>query len=296
MGDEGREMVSYYLGEIGVEPEFIIRESFLGYKWRRERGKLYGVDQDLPTKLIRIYYELSQDDITFDKLKKAFVKRYIKNESRLENVHSEDEVKGLEKMYECVHSDEIEEMFDVYTLLDLHRALFSYAPFSEYAGVIRNHPVYLPGSGTDLCDWRYIIRKLNSIDEDVLYLRSIAPEIKALRDTTQMLAYLDCCVEVNCRLIKVHPFRDGNGRTVRAFTNKLLEDVGLPPIYIREKERSEYHKAMNLANNEGDFTDIKNFYRYKVCDSIVELDINERVSSRNRATPHVYIKQKPEDK
>ena len=296
MGDEGREMVSYYLGEIGVEPEFIIRESFLGYKWRRERGKLYGVDQDLPTKLIRIYYELSQDDITFDKLKKAFVKRYIKNESRLENVHSEDEVKGLEKMYECVHSDEIEEMFDVYTLLDLHRALFSYAPFSEYAGVIRNHPVYLPGSGTDLCDWSYIRRELNSIDEDVLYLRSIAPEIKALRDTTQMLAYLDCCVEVNCRLIKVHPFRDGNGRTVRAFTNKLLEDVGLPPIYIREKERSEYHKAMNLANNEGDFTDIKNFYRYKVCDSIVELDINERVSSRNRATPHVYIKQKSEDK
>lgn len=296
MGDEGREMVSYYLGEIGVEPEFIIRESFLGYKWRRERGKLYGVDQDLPTKLIRIYYELSQDDITFDKLKKAFVKRYIKNESRLENVHSEDEVKGLEKMYEFLHSDEIEEMFDVYTLLDLHRALFSYAPFSEYAGVIRNHPVYLPGSGTDLCDWRYIRRELNSIDEDVLYLRSIAPEIKSLRDTTQMLAYLDCCVELNCRLIKVHPFRDGNGRTVRAFTNKLLEDVGLPPIYIREKERSEYHKAMNLANNEGDFTDIKNFYRYKVCDSIVELDINERVSSRNRATPHVYIKQKLEDK
>ena len=42
--------------------------------------------------------------------------------------------------------------------------------------------------------------------------------------------------------------------------------------------------------------DIKNFYRYKVCDSIVELDINERVSSRNRATPHVYIKQKSEDK
>ena len=29
---------------------------------------------------------------------------------------------------------------------------------------------------------------------------------------------------------------------------------------------------------------------------IVELDINERVSSRNRATPHVYIKQKSEDK
>ena len=30
--------------------------------------------------------------------------------------------------------------------------------------------------------------------------------------------------------------------------------------------------------------------------SYLENDINERVSSRNRATPHVYIKQKPEDK
>ena len=34
---------------------------------------------------------------------------------------------------------------------------------------------------------------------------------------------------------------------------------------------------MNNANNEGDYTDIKNFYHYKVCDSIVELDINERI-------------------
>ncbi len=296
MGDEGREMVSYYLGEIGVEPEFIIRESFLGYKWRKERGKLYGVDQDLPTKLIRIYYELSQDDITFDKLKSAFVKKYIRNESRLENVHSEDEVNGLERMYEYVHSDDIEENFDVYSLLDLHKALFSYCPYPEYAGFIRNHPVYLPGAGVELCDWRFIRRELNSIDEDILYLRNIAPEIKALRDTNQMLAYLDCCVEINCRLIKVHPFRDGNGRTVRAFTNKLLEDIGLPPIFIREKERGEYHKAMNLAINESDYTDIKNFYRYKVCDSIVELDINERVKKNRNNAHRVYVKEKGNNK
>lgn len=292
MGEEGKRWVSLYLKEIGVDTEFIIRESFLGYKWRKERGKLYSADRELPTKLIRMYYELSQDDITFDKLKKAFVRRYIKNESRLENVHLEEEVKGLEKMYEYVHSDEIDDMFNVYTLLDLHRALFSYSPYPEYAGTIRNHPVYLPGAGAELCDWRYIRQELNSIDDDILYLRSIASEIKDSKDSTQMLAYLDCCVEVNCRLIKVHPFRDGNGRTVRAFTNKLLEDVGLPPIYIREKERSEYHKAMNLANNEGDFTDIKNFYRYKICDSIVELDINERVSNRNKNAHRTYVKKK----
>ena len=41
-------------------------------------------------------------------------------------------------------------------------------------------------------------------------------------------------------------------------------------------------KAMNKALLEDDYSDIKNFYRYKVCDSIVELDINDRVSERNR--------------
>ena len=34
---------------------------------------------------------------------------------------------------------------------------------------------------------------------------------------------------------------------------------------------------MNKANNDGDYTDIKKFYHYKVCDSIVELDINPRI-------------------
>ena len=97
-----------------------------------------------------------------------------------------------------------------------------------------------------------------------------------------MLEYLDDSVEVMCKLIKIHPFGDGNGRTIRGFTNKLFEDAGLPPIYIKANERTEYHKAMNLANNENDYTAIKQFYRYKVCDSIIELDINERLKEEEK--------------
>ena len=54
------------------------------------------------------------------------------------------------------------------------------------------------------------------------------------------------------------------------------------PIYIKANERTEYHKAMNLANNENDYTAIKQFYRYKVCDSIIELDINERLKEEEK--------------
>ncbi len=39
---------------------------------------------------------------------------------------------------------------------------------------------------------------------------------------------------------------------------------------------------MNKANNEGDYSEIKAFYKYKVCDSIIELDINERVKEDSK--------------
>ena len=36
---------------------------------------------------------------------------------------------------------------------------------------------------------------------------------------------------------------------------------------------------MNKANNDDDYTSITNFYLYKICDSIIELDINERMKA-----------------
>ena len=38
---------------------------------------------------------------------------------------------------------------------------------------------------------------------------------------------------------------------------------------------------MNKANNEGNYDYIKGFYRYKVCDSIIELDINNRIKKQD---------------
>ena len=78
-------------------------------------------------------------------------------------------------------------------------------------------------------------------------------------------------------------------KPVRGFTNKLLEDAGLPPIYIKKNERAEYCHAMNLALTEDNYTDILGFYRYKICDSIIELDINNRMRKIDGKT-RKYVK------
>lgn len=261
---------------LGVDPNRIIQEMFMGYKQRKLRKQLYVADKEIPNVLIGLYYELA-DRMPFESLKNAFVSKYIKEESKLEGVHSPEEVEGLREMYEYIHSEESDYMFDIYTLKQLHEKLYSKVPFPEFGGMFRRDDVYLPGTGTEIAEWTMIRPMLNELDDEVCRLWENAPLVKISEDADIMLNYLDKVVVLGCKIIKIHPFKDGNGRSVRGFINKLLEAGGLPPVYIKENERTEYHKAMNKANNEADYTDIKNFYHYKVCDSIVELDINERI-------------------
>ncbi|XP_062399651.1 protein adenylyltransferase FICD [Sardina pilchardus] len=60
------------------------------------------------------------------------------------------------------------------------------------------------------------------------------------------------------KLVYVHPFVDGNGRTSRILMNLVLMQANYPPITIRKEQRSEYYLALDTAN-EGD---IRPFIRF----------------------------------
>lgn len=285
-----RQLIQWVLEKAGINIPFIIREAFLGYKYRKRTKMLYEDDARVATELIRTYYALNPGEIEFDNLRKSFIKKYVKNESEIEGVndldiHGKEEIAGLQDMYGYLFSYDLKDNFNIYTLCDLNKKLFSHAPFPEYAGNYRTHDVYLPGTGIPLTEWRYIPREIRNLDHEVEYLKDYAELVKELGDTDKMLDFLDSCIELKVKLIKIHPFSDGNGRTVRAFINKLLSDAGLPAIYIKSNERTEYHNSMNTALIEGDYKYIKSFYRYKICDSIIELDIDERIKQEKQEKP-----------
>ena len=54
------------------------------------------------------------------------------------------------------------------------------------------------------------------------------------------------------RFVWIHPFFDGNGRTVRLMFNLLLMKEGYPPAIILKTDRKKYYDALNKANN-GDY-------------------------------------------
>ncbi len=48
--------------------------------------------------------------------------------------------------------------------------------------------------------------------------------------------------------VKIHPFKDGNGRTARILLNLLLLQKGFPICNIRRDERPTYYNALSLAD------------------------------------------------
>lgn len=59
-------------------------------------------------------------------------------------------------------------------------------------------------------------------------------------------------IELACifhhRLVWIHPFFDGNGRTVRLMMNLILMKDGFPPAIILSNDRKKYYDALNKAN------------------------------------------------
>ncbi len=50
------------------------------------------------------------------------------------------------------------------------------------------------------------------------------------------------------RLVAIHPFSDGNGRTARLLTNLMLLRAGYPPVAIRPEDRKTYLDSLEHAS------------------------------------------------
>jgi Fic family protein len=57
--------------------------------------------------------------------------------------------------------------------------------------------------------------------------------------------------EAHYRLVSIHPFVDGNGRTARLLMNLLLLIYGYPPAIIRKRDRLAYLSALEKAQLGG---------------------------------------------
>ncbi|KAG7256511.1 hypothetical protein CRUP_032262 [Coryphaenoides rupestris] len=126
---------------------------------------------------------------------------------------------------------------------EIHRRVLGYTDPVE-AGRLRTSQVFvghhIPPHPQDLLrHMEELVQWLNS--EDVLQLHPVKYAALA-----------------HYKLVYVHPFVDGNGRTSRLLMNLVLMQAHYPPITIRKEQRVEYYNALDTAN-EGD---VRPFIRF----------------------------------
>ncbi|MFA6330328.1 MAG: Fic family protein [Candidatus Micrarchaeia archaeon] len=62
------------------------------------------------------------------------------------------------------------------------------------------------------------------------------------------LAVVEFSAIAHFRLVDIHPFVDGNGRTARLLMNLFLMRHGFPPAVIQKSDRSRYYSSLDAAH------------------------------------------------
>jgi Fic family protein len=119
-------------------------------------------------------------------------------------------------------------------ILDLH-ALVLRAIEGDFAGRLRNGGVRISGA--------------NFVPPNAL---KVSPLLEELLDFINRNPLELNCIELatvfHHRFVWIHPFFDGNGRTVRLAMNLILLKHGFPPAIILKNDRKKYYEALNQAN------------------------------------------------
>ena len=105
----------------------------------------------------------------------------------------------------------------------------------EFAGRLRNGGVRI--SGANFIPPNAI--KVSQLLEELIVFVAVNPV---------QLNVVEMATVFHHKFVWIHPFFDGNGRTVLLAMNLLLLKAGFPPAIILKNDRKKYYEALNQAN------------------------------------------------
>lgn len=123
-------------------------------------------------------------------------------------------------------------------ILDTHTLVLEKIQ-KEWAGRYRTSGVRIGGA--------------NFVPPNALKVSDLMQELMDWVNASEDLHPLVRATVFHHRFVYIHPFFDGNGRTVRLLFNLLLMKDGYPPAVILKNDRKKYYDAMNKAN-KGDYS------------------------------------------
>ncbi len=128
-------------------------------------------------------------------------------------------------------------------ILDIHSIILNKID-DENKGRYRNVAVRLRGSETILPN---PLKVPELMDNFIIWLQSSSSD-----------NLIKIAADAHFKLVSIHPFVDGNGRTARLLMNLILMQAGYPPAIIRKEDRNAYINSLEKAQTKGEMTDYYN--------------------------------------
>lgn len=156
----------------------------------------------------------------------------IKGKSLREHFEAKNHEKAIDHLYDLVNEDYILRSIDVLTL----HGFVLRSIEDEFAGRLRNGGVRISGA--------------NFIPPNAHKVPGLVDElVQFVNENPLELNDIELATVFHHKFVWIHPFFDGNGRTVRLVMNLLLMRRGFPPAIILKNDRKKYYEALNQANN-----------------------------------------------
>lgn len=156
----------------------------------------------------------------------------IKGKSLREHFEAKNHEKAIDHLYSIVNEYYTLRSIDI---LNLHGLVLRTIE-DEFAGRIRNAGVRISGA--------------NFVPPNAAKVSDMLDELVDFINTNPaQLNDIELAAFFHHKLVWIHPFFDGNGRTVRLAMNLLLMRKGFPPAIILKNDRKKYYDALNQANN-----------------------------------------------
>lgn len=160
----------------------------------------------------------------------------IGGKSLREHFEAINHEKAIDYLYSIVNNNYVLRSID---LLHLH-ALVMKNIEDEFAGRIRNGAVRIVGANFTPPNASKVS---DLLDELIEYVKTNPQGLDTILLSTVF----------HHKMVWIHPFFDGNGKTVRLAMNLLLMRTGFPPAIILKNDRKKYYEALNMAN-KGDYS------------------------------------------
>lgn len=136
---------------------------------------------------------------------------------------------------------ELREVFEAANLARITSDLLTSVEPLTIELILRWHGMLLSGIRDDVAgrfrrpdEWVRVGAHLGANPE---FVPSLIEDALAHYDTDGSGHFLDRIARFHCEFEIIHPFADGNGRIGRVLINKQLQDLGLPPVIVRSRNR-----------------------------------------------------------